>query len=223
MLNYKQFIIIVLYCMALEGTHIRFAAAFAEKLVVQNIGTYISGTVYPDSRYLTGALREATHPKDLTLETAGDDDFKKGWYMHLLCDNLTREVYFEWFGEFLSGSEIRGGNPVWVETTALKVLQDIEDVQKFSITDYLPYLDYVENPNGKDIAPIKRFNTLLQEMYADPKYLKVEHQYKMWLEWGLSEEKKDELMALCHDYQKNSVIMEKIPKVFEEMLARVKA
>lgn len=40
--------------MALEGTHIRFALDVGDKYNIKDLGKYISGTLYPDSRYITG-------------------------------------------------------------------------------------------------------------------------------------------------------------------------
>ena len=66
--------------MALEATHIRFALDLKDKYQVKDLEKYISGTIYPDSRYVSEIGRELTHPKDyLDWDIFAVDDFKKGF------------------------------------------------------------------------------------------------------------------------------------------------
>ena len=50
--------------MALEATHMRFALDLKNKYQVRNIKKYIVGTIYPDSRYLSGIDRTLTHSEN---------------------------------------------------------------------------------------------------------------------------------------------------------------
>ena len=49
--------------MALEATHIRFAFDLKDVYDVSDIDAFVSGSIYPDSRYVTGIDRLATHPE----------------------------------------------------------------------------------------------------------------------------------------------------------------
>ena len=60
--------------MALPATHIRFAAALCERLGVADLPAFFSGTLYPDSRWLTGVDRQRTHGRrHLDPEFPADD------------------------------------------------------------------------------------------------------------------------------------------------------
>jgi hypothetical protein len=48
--------------MALEATHIRFALDLKDTYGVNDVHAFVSGAVYPDSRYVMGIDRIATHP-----------------------------------------------------------------------------------------------------------------------------------------------------------------
>ncbi len=61
--------------MSLEATHIRFALDLKDKYRVQAIEKYISGTTYPDSRYVTKIDRGLTHNDDILTPGFAKDDF----------------------------------------------------------------------------------------------------------------------------------------------------
>lgn len=71
--------------MSLEATHIRFALDLKDEYKIKDIKKYISGTVYPDSRYITGIDRNLTHYNDILKPEFAKDDFKKGWQVHQIC------------------------------------------------------------------------------------------------------------------------------------------
>ena len=47
--------------MALAATHIRLAIDMAGRYPIKRFSEFISGTIYPDSRWLTGIDRDLTH------------------------------------------------------------------------------------------------------------------------------------------------------------------
>ena len=113
--------------MALEATHIRFALDVKDEYNISSLEKYLSGTIYPDSRYITCSDRDLTHSDGLLSLDFAKDDFRKGWYIHLVCDKVQAIVKEE--------SRVSSSNKTddWVLSTAIKNIQDIKDVQCFDI------------------------------------------------------------------------------------------
>lgn len=208
--------------MALEASHIRFALDLAEKNQVKDVKKYVSGTIYPDSRYVTEIDRHLTHPADFMNEAfIKNDDFRKGWAMHLLCDNIQYEVSKEKLPEIFELPEGQGGER-WIHHTALKILQDIKDVQKYDIKKYLPFLDYVETPNGEDSGIVLKYNQIFQNMYTDPGKVTIDSCYEMWKLFGIGDELALKVKLQAEAYSKDKKVMDFIDQVYELMLERAK-
>ena len=207
--------------MALEATHIRFALDVKTKYQVSDTKRYISGTIYPDSRYVTGIDRNLTHPDnypDWNLVLA--DDFKKGWFVHLLCDKIQYRVTKEKLPHIYSG--VTGqGSEVWIKSTAIKILLDIDDAKKFDIKTCLPCLSQGENPNGEDVQKIQQYNHIFQKMYADPAQVNIESYYAMWKEFGIGDALAMQVKQKAEEYSRDAATMDVVRKVYSEMLLKV--
>lgn len=207
--------------MALEASHIRFALDIKDKLEVKDIKKYVSGVVYPDSRYVTKINRELTHPQELLDNHYSHlDDFNKGCYAHLFYDKLlldyTKETLSKMFLDVESFQD--PGQELWIRLTSLKILQDIDDVKKYDITAYIPYLDYVENLNGEDIDKLLEYNKYFQNMYSVPQQISVENYYDMWKFLGIGSDLAGKVKTQTEVFQKNSRIQEFIKTVYEKTL-----
>lgn len=105
--------------MAFEATHVRFALDLADALRIQNVQTYLSGCVYPDSRYITRISRELTHGPLPSVD--GATDFEKGMLTHHWYDELVGPKYMEhssWPGP------VKGMGEAWMYMTAVKLVED---------------------------------------------------------------------------------------------------
>lgn len=153
--------------MALIATHTKFALDVSDKLNVGEMSLYLSGTNYPDSRYITHLPRPKTH--DISFQERGfyqQSDFTKGWAVHLLCDRAQSRLFREKFAGELEGKlPVESLNEGWVVVTALKILQDIAVLQDFSIGEYLHCFDYVETPNDEDPQAVASFGAFAQQFY----------------------------------------------------------
>ena len=206
--------------MALEGTHLRLALDVKEKYQVSDLSKYLSGTIYPDSRYITAIDRNLTHPEDFMDDAFfQEDDFKKGWFVHLLCDKIQYNVTKQKFPNILANED---KFEVWIDHSALKILQDIEDVKKFNIIECLTALDYIENPNGEDPEKLREYNRMFQKMYADPAKVDIEICCNMWKDLGVNSDYIDKIKKKAEEYGDNPEITSLILGVYEEMLIRVK-
>lgn len=106
--------------MAHEATHVRFARDLEKALGVRNKTEYYSGSVYPDSRYVTRLPRSSTH--GITSLTPGMSDFDKGCFTHVLYDRIVGPRYLEdteWHG-----TGITPLSEGWIQMTAAKLVED---------------------------------------------------------------------------------------------------
>jgi len=208
--------------MALEATHLRFALDIKDKYQVQDVRKYVSGAIYPDSRYITKIDRHLTHPEDfMDWDVLKLDDFRKGWFVHLLYDKIQWKVTMDKFPEIFASNDTSQGGERWVKHTALKILQDIDDVTKFDITKYLPDLDYVENLCGEDIQKLKAYNNIFQRMYANPKQVNIDSCYEMWKEFGIGDELADKVKATAEQYSKDPKAMGLLYQIYPETLLKI--
>lgn len=206
--------------MALEATHIRFALDLKDKYGVQDIERYVSGTIYPDSRYVTKIDRMATHPEDYRAwDMKRIHDFKKGWFAHLLADDIQWGITKELLPQVFEGSQGQGGER-WIKHTAIKILQDLDDVRKFDIKHYLPLLSHVENPNGEDIKMLEQYNQIFPKMYADPDKANIDNCYEMWKAFGIDDELANKVKLQAEEYSRDSAVMDVVAKIYPAMLLK---
>ncbi|MDO8594127.1 MAG: hypothetical protein Q7R93_01250 [bacterium] len=206
--------------MALEATHIRFALDLQKKYEPTDLRKYVSGAIYPDSRYVTGIDRHLTHLDRLTREKLlSSGDFGKGWHAHLVCDDIQYEVTKELLPEVFK-EKSAFGKETWIRHSALKVLQDMGDVRRFDIANYLASLDYIENPNGEDTAVLQTYNKIFQKMYVAPATLTLNEYYDMWREWKIGDDFSGQIRRQAEEYAKDERVMKLVSKIYAEVLGR---
>lgn len=207
--------------MALLGTHIRFALDIKNNFNIKNLDEYISGTVYPDSRYITKIDRESTHSKNfLNKNFYKDNDFKKGWFVHLICDKIQFKVFENIFPDLLDNfkDEKNKLSPEhWVLRTNLKIFQDMYDVSQFPIKNYLKYLEYTETPNNEKNELIKKYNQILIDLYKRDKLI-PQDLINMWTDLGVGKEMTNQIKKKNDEMKSNVKILEKIPLIYPEIL-----
>jgi hypothetical protein len=207
--------------MSLYATHLRFALDLAEQYEAQDLNKYLAGVVYPDSRYVTNIDRNLTHPEVLDLESfAHGDDFRKGWHAHLICDKKFHEMVDEKYPS-LHQYVWTYGNPGWIGLTALKVLQDIQDVQKFDIQKHLSCFDYIETPHGEDTELLAEHHKIWKEMY-EKHNLSIDHVTGSLVKLGMSEEIGSKINTQAYQYTKDPKAQEFLKTIYNEMLKKAR-
>lgn len=203
--------------MSLEGTHIRFALDLQKEYKIEDINKYIAGSIYPDSRYVSGINRESTHHDKYILPEFATDDFKKGWRSHQICDrafNLARKKLFpDLFPPNYDFYAIED----WIIITAMKIIQDMNDIQLFDIKIYLPCLGYAFNPNNENIEIIKKYNHIMIDLYSGDA-ISVENYINMWLALGPEAVLCNKVRAKTEEYLQNPEIVIRIKSIYQEML-----
>lgn len=201
--------------MAMEASHIRFALHFKDALGVADVHAFVSGSVYPDSRYVSGIDRLATHPEDYRADPMFMlGDFRKGWYMHLLADDIQGKLMREMLPQTSTGD----GTESWIKRTAIKVLQDMDDVRKFDIVSLMPAFEHVENPNGEDIEIIQKYSRIFPIMYARPDSVGIEEECEIWRQFGIGDELVMKIQAQAEEYTKDTTVMSAVGKLYDAML-----
>lgn len=205
--------------MALVGTHIRFAHELADALAISNYIEYISGTLYPDSRYFTGVDRLLTHPRDAVEELLRGDDFKKGWAVHLMCDKLQREFTRAQMPEVFAGQDGQLSD-VWVRHSALKMLQDIVDVRAFEILEHLDDCKMTQAPFGESAEPLERYYAVAKTIYRTPAALTIETASQIWREFSIEEEYVARIRVQAQVYADDPQAQVLLRRIFDEMVVQ---
>lgn len=205
--------------MALEATHIRFALDLKDKLEVKELDKYLSGTIYPDSRYITKIDRKLTHNNDYAKkEFYNDDDFKKGWAVHLICDTLQKDIIKELFSDLLkdAGEEIVYGKENWIIRTAIKIIQDISDAEFIGTKNYIKYLGYINNPNNENLDLIKKYNQIFIEMYNKDS-LSYEDEFTMWQMLGLDQDVLEKIKKKTAELNQDQSVIDRVKQIYDIM------
>lgn len=162
----KLFVLLIKFHMPLPGTHLKFALDLRDKYHVNDLSKYLSGTIYPDSRYLSGIDYGSTHGERFVFADFMVDDFRKGWAVHYVCDKLFHEISDKIFPDYFGdSSNVELGSDWWVAKTSLKVVLDLGITEKFNLNPYLFALDYADNPNGESLDKVEQFNSLTKNLY----------------------------------------------------------
>lgn len=198
--------------MSLPATHLRFALDIKNRYQVSDLHQYLSGAIYPDSRYLTALDRDLTHNEDILVDHWANTDFKKGWQSHQICDQAHIMARNKIFSElFLADHKSKH----WLSVAALKIIQDMDDVQNFDIQKYLSYLDYIHNPNGEDFDLIKKYNQLVVDIYWRKDICQLSN-YELFLR-AIPFEKNmlDDILIKTTEYLKNQDILARSKTVYQ--------
>jgi hypothetical protein len=208
--------------MALEATHIRYALDTKNRFGVVDVNKHVSGSVYPDSRYPTGIDRTLTHDdSQMKKDFWCDDDFRKGWAAHLLYDKIQHSVHTDWFKDILKkpDAEITGEED-WIIRSALKMLQDIEDVKQFNIKQHLSALQHVENPNDEDVVVVHQYNQMLFNLYNKTGEVSIEDLEQMWICLTVSTENAAKMRQKAYEIQGDPELTQLVKNIYDETVKR---
>ncbi|MCK4554051.1 hypothetical protein KAU19_03750 [Candidatus Parcubacteria bacterium] len=204
--------------MALAATHIRFALDLKDNYKIKDINKYLSGTIYPDSRYITKIDRELTHNNYFLDPEFAKDDFRKGWQAHQICDLIQNQVRFELLPELNIRPKAEWTEEIWIIATTTKIIQDIKDMQCFNLQKYLKCLEYVHNPNNEDINDIKKYNQIIIDLYKNKRITSVEDNYQMCLAFGVNKEIGLKVKKRTEEILENKELVKIIESIYGEML-----
>jgi len=167
--------------MALAATHIKLALEMADRYPIKRFSEFISGTIYPDSRWLTGIDRDLTHGQRFLQKDFPRSDFTYGWHVHCLVDHVQTRLYKTLFPD----AEAMDGQQRWILLSAAKVIQDRHDLDKFDLQGGIALLNYAEAPAGEDIQLVRAFNKIIRKTYKDRDKNNLPDYCNLWTGVGL--------------------------------------
>jgi hypothetical protein len=203
--------------MALTATHLRFALEMKDELHVQNFEQYLSGTMYPDSRYSTGVAREVTHDESLFVgDLLAMDDFRKGWAMHLACDRAQGEAMNQLFPEEVSLT--MPGEEGWIFRTALKVLEDIDDARAFDANRFIRMMTWYQSPCGYETSEqLEHYYGLYRDLYASGGVV-IEAELAVWVKAGMDAVLIERVKERANQFKEDPSSMERVARLYETLL-----
>lgn len=202
--------------MALEGTHIRLALDVQDLYEIEDLGRYLSGTIYPDSRYVTKSERSLTHSDKYLQKEFATDDFRRGWQAHLRYDEIQNDMIADLVNP--SKKEISQNDDMWVNATAIKILQEINDIENFEVGKYLASVKMHDNPNKESMEKLESYCGFLKNFYGKSAKSNPEDYREVFYFFGIPEEVGNKVLLKCKEFGSDPLMIEKIAGIYDKSL-----
>jgi hypothetical protein len=200
--------------MALPATHIRFAEVLADRLKVTDMCAYLSGTLYPDSRWVTGVDRRQTHDRRFLEPGFPGDDFTLGWHVHCRCDRIQKTIYDDLMGR------IEDPDDRWIRTSAAKVVQDANDAACGRIGDQLPLLACAQAPCGEPPSAVDAYLGMIRQAYAKNDVPQWTDYARLWRDVGLDDHRIGKIRMEVERIQADVTLVDQLHDAFDAMVLR---
>jgi hypothetical protein len=212
--------------MSFQASHLHFAQKIKDIIKPQDLTGYFSGTLYPDSRYITKVDRAKTHT-DVRIEPKKifdlTDDFEKGWQVHLWYDKLGMHhlnqiaLNRSWIS-----SDADDVN-VWSQLTGAKLVEDLFWWQNTDWTQIIPHLKLIKAPHDEDEQILLSWYRHFIDFYQKPPNIQS---YRRQAEFMGIEPEKIELILqnaqnLYNDLPKRAQIEMVMDLVIEEFTTKL--
>jgi hypothetical protein len=202
--------------MALPATHIRFAAAIADRFGISDEDAYFSGTVYPDSRWVSGIARNRTHDRRFLSTDFPSDDFTRGWHIHCVCDRIQSGIHDELLGDLPA----MAGDARWVRASAAKVVQDMHDAGNARLNERLSLLTCHRAPNGESGEAVEAYLGFVRQAYGGGDMPVWRDYAQLWAEVGLGRRLIAQIEAQVELMTADEVLASRLRRTFDRMLNR---
>lgn len=200
--------------MALPATHIRFAAALSGHLSVADMAAYFSGTLYPDSRWLTGLDRQQTHGRRFLDPQFPADDFTLGWHVHCAADRIQAQIHAELLADLAElDSEAR-----WIRVSAAKAVQDRSDAASGELEAPLALLRDIRTPNGESAQGVDTYFDLVRRVYSRRNKPRWSDYAELWAGVGLDREKIGMIAAQVERILADAALRDRLHGTCDRML-----
>ena len=154
--------------MALQATHYRIARDVLPHLSITDTAEYYAGTLYPDSRYMSGLRRRLTHgdgcPKNPFAP--GLSDFERGWAVHLQYDEVAGEAQKTLIPAGILLDDGMGEG--WRHFTVAKLVED--EASCVTLGSELAQIQLVHPtkvPNGENVEKVDAYYRLVRALYEN--------------------------------------------------------
>ena len=109
-----------------------------------------------------------------------------------------------------------------LKVTGIKIIQEIQIFETFNIQEFLPFLDYIENPNNEDIQLIKKSNSITQKIYHNKTKITIGDNIDIWRGLMLNEPLLDRIKQSAVLLIANKNITDTVKDLYQEMLILAK-
>lgn len=200
--------------MALPATHIRFALAVADRLRIADPGAYLTGTLYPDSRWVTGIDRKLTHSPQCIDPGFATDDFSLGWHVHCRCDRIQGEIH----DDLLEGLSELTPAQRWIRVSAAKVVQDMNDAKQGDIGAHLAVLNHARTPCGESPDKVAAYFGFVQRAYRSSTPPAWRDYVRLWTNVGLDRLRIERIERQVEKIMRDSQLVGAIHVAFDRMV-----
>ena len=200
--------------MALPATHLRFAAVLADRLAVSDWQAYLSGTLYPDSRWVTGVARHQTHDARFLDPAFATDDFTLGWHIHCVCDQIQGEIHAACLGDLDALTPLAR----WVRVSAAKVIQDMDDAARGQLRDYLVHLVACHTPNQEFSQDIDSYFGFVKQAYHRLNTPAWQDYARLWDQVGLDRPTVLEIEKAVQQMRSDPSLIGSLNVAFDQMV-----
>ena len=180
---------------------------------------YISGTMYPDSRWITGRKREETHCADCLQPEFADTDFTRGWHIHCLCDHIQSQVCRQLFPHWEQLSAAKR----WLEKSVISMIQDQADMPALDLDISLSWMNHPQGPLGEDPLLVQQYYDIIRKVYAGKTRLSLNAYYELWLMVGLAQKKARTVMDHMETRIKSQALVDTVTGVYPQMVRQATA
>jgi len=204
--------------MPLDATHLRFALDVKDNFKIENLSEYLSGSIYPDSRFISKISRQATHDdKFLSPNFYFGNDFKTGWAVHLICDRLFDAIILQDFPALVADDfETDFAHGGRINLTTLKFLEDRLSSEAFPLLDFFPPSP-TQACNQEDLGKLQRYYFLVKEAYRGSSDYLI-NRLSLWQELEIAEETIVKLRVKYSELNNDPKIMEKVKLIYFKMI-----
>ena len=209
--------------MSFQASHLHFAQKVQSIIKTADLTSYFSGTLYPDSRYITKVDRAKTHT-DVRIEPRKildlADDFSKGWQVHLWYDKLALRLLDQIALDRAYQPEDMKNPEIWVKVTSAKLVEDLYWWQKTDWSKILPYLKTVKNPNKEHLAILDSWYQHFINFYPQKPNLEA---YRYQAEFmGIAPAKIELIQKNAHNLYNNKTKRQQIEQVMNQVFIQFK-
>lgn len=203
--------------MPLEATHLRFALGVKDRYQIKDLRQYLTGATYPDSRYITGIKRDLTHGAQFLAPEFATNDFRAGWQTHELCDTAYIEIKQKLFPGWFTADENAYHEAEWVASTAIKIIEDMEDMQAFDIQRCLDFSTYDCGPNNEAMAILNKYNQAICRLYKGKAITTVEDNIDLWLSLSPRARLCDKIRDKAYGFLASPEILANIRAIYQQI------
>lgn len=203
--------------MSFQASHLLFAQKVQNIIKPQDLTRYFSGSIYPDSRFITGADRGKTHPAVMEPQKIKDvaDDFEKGWQIHLWYDKVAILPLYQIATDRPYNLDELQKREVWILVTGAKLVEDLYCWQTIDWPKMLPHLKQTANPNDESLEILNNWYRYYVQFFQNMPNIEAYRDQAKFV--NIPETEIEQILASGQNLYKDKIKRFKIEKIITEV------